>query len=72
MNLRHKQEQSDLNGSWKQELESFNKFWDDKMNQFNQDSQALEQETKKKHDDEMAKTKNHLNETLPIKVKESS
>ena len=72
MNARHKQEQGDLNGAWKQELDSFNKFWDDKMGQFTSQSKTMEQDLKKKHDDELAKTKANLDQTLPVKVKESS
>lgn len=61
-----------MKAAWDQELESFNKFWDDKLNQFGQDSKAMEEDLKKKHWEEQEKTKEHLNATLPVKVKESS
>ena len=69
LNMKHKQENTDLAHTHHQEMENFNKFWDKKMEQFHGDGQRLERDMAERHQHELRTTREDLEKQLPLKLK---
>lgn len=54
------------------EFNQFNDFWDKRMLEFNEQAQVIEEQMLQRHQEEMAKFIEELDQALPVKPKDSA
>eukprot|EP01017_Pseudomicrothorax_dubius_P018650 TRINITY_DN2059_c0_g1_i1.p1 TRINITY_DN2059_c0_g1~~TRINITY_DN2059_c0_g1_i1.p1 ORF type:complete len:293 (-),score=108.02 TRINITY_DN2059_c0_g1_i1:139-1017(-) len=72
MRARHLNEKLEIEEAHLSEFNQFNEFWDKKMQQFSEEAAQAEQEMTARHQEELAKFEEELNNSLPPQPKGSS
>ncbi|CAD8133990.1 unnamed protein product [Paramecium pentaurelia] len=69
---RHCSEKQEIEKAHLDEFNQFNTFWDQKMIEFDQEAQKVKEQTLQRHEDELRQFSEELENSIPIKPKDSA